>query len=182
MSHCDFCKNVTSELLSHRITAPSRAPPTVPSILQPQLITTMYIKLQTIINCQFVVLNTCTQTLFHTQRSRKTQEIFRHNNKRQYFIEPFLTRSMRCKHDYVWRLFLSSPLVLSCLTTAVIGFFSDSGSRYAIKFLIWGCITSIWHPTSQQDYILSSYEAESALVWMGRLQFPLFCFQLGLGQ
>ncbi len=33
------------------------------------------------------------------------QEIFRcaSNNKRQYFIEPFLIRSVRCKHDHVWR-------------------------------------------------------------------------------
>ncbi len=37
-------------------------------------------------------------------------------------------------------------LVLSRLTTAVVGFLSGSGSRYAIKFLIWGCITSILAP------------------------------------
>ncbi len=29
MSPCDFCKNVTSELLSHRLQSPSWAPPTV---------------------------------------------------------------------------------------------------------------------------------------------------------
>ncbi len=40
------------------------------------------------INCQFVVLHTCTQTLFHTLHIREMQEIFRraHNNKRQYVI------------------------------------------------------------------------------------------------
>ena len=40
-------------------------------MFQPQLITTMYIQLQMIkhINRQFVVLHTCTQTLFHTQHS-----------------------------------------------------------------------------------------------------------------
>ncbi len=53
------------------------------------------------------------------------QEIFKraHNNKRQYFIEPFLIRSVRCKHEHFWRSFLSSPLILSRLTTAVVGFF-----------------------------------------------------------
>ncbi len=37
----------------------------------PQLITTMYIQLQMIkhLNRQFVVLHTCTQTLFHTRHS-----------------------------------------------------------------------------------------------------------------
>ncbi len=63
-------------------------------LFQPKLITTMYIQLQMIINHQFVVLHTYTQTLFHTQHIREMQEIFRraHNNKRQYFIEPFLIR------------------------------------------------------------------------------------------
>ncbi len=37
----------------------------------------MYIQLQIIINHQFVVLYTCTQTLFHTQHSREMQEIFK---------------------------------------------------------------------------------------------------------
>ncbi len=38
---------------------------------KPQLIATMYIQLHMIkhINCQFVVLHTCTQTLFHTRHS-----------------------------------------------------------------------------------------------------------------
>ncbi len=77
------------------------------------------------INCQFVVLHTCTQTLFHTPHIREMQEIFRraHNNKRQYVIEPFLVRSVGCKRNHVWRSFLSSPLVLSCLTSAVACFF-----------------------------------------------------------
>ncbi len=53
-------------------------------LFQPQLITTMYIQLQMIkqhINCQFVVLHTCTQILFHTQHSREMQEIFRRTHK-----------------------------------------------------------------------------------------------------
>ncbi len=77
------------------------------------------------INCQFVVLHTCTQTLFHTPHIREMQEIFRraHNSKRQNVIETFLVRSVGCKRDHVLRSFLSSPLVLSCLTTAVIGCF-----------------------------------------------------------
>ncbi len=120
-SPCDFRKNVTSDQFSRRLQSPPRAPPTVPrppspvpSILQPQLIT-MYIQLQMIINRQFVVLHTCTQTLFHTQHSREMQEIFRraHNNKRQHFIDSTLS-------------FLSSPLVLSRLTTAVVVFLSGT--------------------------------------------------------
>ncbi len=95
-------------------------------LFQPQLITTMYMQLQMIkyINCQFVVLHTCTQTLFHTRHIREMQEIFRsaHNNKKQYFIEPFLIRSVRWKRNHVWRRFLCSPLILSRLTTAVIVF------------------------------------------------------------
>ncbi len=50
---------------------------------------------------QFVVY---TKTLFHTQHSREMQEIFRHahNNKRQYFIEPFLIRvRLRSKRKHV---------------------------------------------------------------------------------
>ncbi len=62
-------------------------------LFQPQLIRTLYIQLQMIkhIIRHFLVLNTCTQTLFHTRHIREMQEIFRraHNNKRQYFIESF---------------------------------------------------------------------------------------------
>ncbi len=45
-------------------------------LFQPQLITKTYIQLQIIINCQFVVLHTCTHI-------REMQEIFRcaHNKK-----------------------------------------------------------------------------------------------------
>ncbi len=77
---------------------------------------------------------------------REMQEIFRsaHNNKRQYTIQHFLIRSVLGKCDHVWPSFLSRPLVLSRLTTAVVIFIlTGSGSRYTIKFLIWGCITSI---------------------------------------
>ncbi len=57
-------------------------------LFQPQLITTLYIQLQIIINRQFAVLHTCAWTLFHTWHSREMQEILRrtHNNKRLYFI------------------------------------------------------------------------------------------------
>ncbi len=50
-------------------------------LFQPQLITTMYIQLQMIkyLHRQFVVLHTCTHTLFHTQR--EIQEIFRRTHK-----------------------------------------------------------------------------------------------------
>ncbi len=120
---------MTSELLSHRLQSPSRAP--TKSILQPQSITTMYIQLQMIINRQFVVLHTRTQKFFHTQYSREMQDMFRraHNNKIQYFIEPFLITSVRCKRDHVWWSFLSSPLILSRLTTTVVVFLSGIGSR-----------------------------------------------------
>ncbi len=50
--------------------------------------------------------------------------------------------------EHFWGPFLSSPLVLSRLTTAVVGFMSGSGSRYAIKFLIWG---RIWDSGPQHD-------------------------------
>ncbi len=60
----------------------------------------MYIQLHTIkhINRQFVVLHTCTQTLFHTRHSTEIHKksLDAPNNKRQYFIEPFLIRSVRC--------------------------------------------------------------------------------------
>ncbi len=104
-------------------------------LFQPQLITTLYIQL---------LFYTHAHRHYFIHDSREMQEIFRraHNNKRQYFIEPFLIRSVRCKREHFWWWFLSSPPVLSCLTTAVVIFLSGSGSRYAIKFLIWGCITS----------------------------------------
>ncbi len=43
------------------------------------------------INCQFVVLHTCTQTLFHTPHIREMQEIFRraHNNKDNTLLNLF---------------------------------------------------------------------------------------------
>ncbi len=44
-------------------------------LFQSQLITIMYVQLQMIkhINRQFVVLHTCTHTLFHTQHSSEMQ-------------------------------------------------------------------------------------------------------------
>ncbi len=57
--------------------------------------------------------------IIYKQHIREMEEILwrAHNNKRQYFIEPFL-KSVCCKRDHVWRSFLSCPLVLSRLTTA----------------------------------------------------------------
>ncbi len=146
---------------------------------------TVYIQLQIIkhINHQFVFLHTCTQTLFHTQHSREMQEIFRraHNNKRQYFIEPFLIRSVSCKRDHVWRCFLSRPIVLSRLTTAVVVFYlaEKAGMRYNFKLkplLHW-----FRRPTSQQDNILSSLCRRSCAVLNWPSPFlALFCLQLAL--
>ncbi len=92
------------------------------------------------------------------------QEIVRgdHNNKRQYFIEPFLIRSVCSKRDHVWRPFLSSPLVLSRLTTAVVVFFVWQWQQ------VYDQISNLWlyyvDSGTQQDNL-----ADSALVWMGRL-------------
>ncbi len=78
------------------------------TLFQPQLITTMYIQLQMIIYKSSVC---CVVSCVHTRHIREMQEIFRrtHNNKRQYFIEPFLIRSVRCKRDHVWRYHFSLP-------------------------------------------------------------------------
>ncbi len=133
----------------------------------------VYIQLQMIkhINHQFVVLHTFTQTLFHAQHSREMQEIFRraHNKKRQYFIEPFLIRSVSCKPDHVWRCFLSRPLVLSRLTTAVVVFYlaEKAGMRY--NFKLKPLLDRFRRPTSQQDDIFSSL-----------CRRILFCLQLAL--
>ncbi len=68
----------------------------------------MYVQLHMIkhIHRQFVVLHTCTQTLFHTQHS---SVIFTcaHNNKRQYFIEPFLIRSVCCLQTEAFLMIVS---------------------------------------------------------------------------
>ncbi len=117
----------------------------------------------------------------HVRLSREMQEIFRraNNNKRQNFIEPFLIRSVCCKRDHFLRSFQSSPLVLSRLNTAAIRFLSGSGSRYAIQFLIWGCITLILAPNiTTRWYLKLLGVAESALVWMDRL----LCFSSSLAR
>ncbi len=85
-------------------------------------------KLQMIkhINCQFVVLHTCTQTLFHTRHICGVQKIFRraNNTKRLYFIEPFLIKSVRCKREHFLWWFLSRFILFNhcchrfCLTVA----------------------------------------------------------------
>ncbi len=118
-------------------------------LFQPQLFTTLYIQLQMIIYkssvCCFTHMHKDIISYTTVVRCKKSSEA-PITTKGQYFIEPFLIRSVRCKHKHFWRWFLSSPLVLSRLTTAVVSFLSGSGSRYAIKFLIWGCITSILAP------------------------------------
>ncbi len=86
-----------------------------------------------------------------THHSREMQEIFRctHNNKRQYFIAPFVI-SVRtvCKRNASIFDDRFCP-VLSYLTAAVVGCLS--GSRYAITFLIWSYVLCrFWHPTSQR--------------------------------
>ncbi len=174
MSPCDLRKNVSSELLSHRLQLPPRAPPTVPSILQAQLITTMYIKLQMIINHNFFCFTHMHRHYF-IHDSREMQEIFRHalNNKRQYFIEPFLIRSVRCKHEHFWLWFLSSPLVLSHLSTAVVVFFvwqwqqvCNQISNLRLYYIDSGT-------QHHNKMIFAPYVAKSALVWMGSSSFVL---------
>ncbi len=80
-------------------------------------------------------------------------------------------KSVCCKRDHVWRWFLSSPLVLSRLTAAV-GFLSGSGSsmRYNVKLepLTYYILDS---GTQHHNKMIF----ESALFWIGRLQFSL-CF------
>ncbi len=102
------------------------------------------------------------------------QEIFRcaHDSKRQYLIDPFLISNVCCKHDHFWRSFLSSPLFLSHLTTAVVCFcqwqqvydrisnlrlyYVESGTQHHNKVIFWAlCV------------------AESVLVWMCHLAFSL---------
>ncbi len=69
-------------------------------LFQPQLITTLYIQLQMIkhIIRPFVVLHTYTQTLFQTHIHETSDAPI---TTRQYFIEPFLIRSVSCKRDHV---------------------------------------------------------------------------------
>ncbi len=91
-----------------------------------------------------------------------------HNNKIQYFIEPFLKRSVRCKRDHVWRSFLSRPLILS---------------RLIITFKHLKCkplLHRVGHPTPQQD-VLSSLCRWICVVLNGPPPvFALFCLQLAL--
>ncbi len=94
-------------------------------LFQPQLITTMYIQLQMIIYkssvCCFTHMHTdIISYMTYSWDARNLQ--MRHNNKRQYFIEPFLI-SVRCKREHFWRSFLSSLLILSRLTTSCRRFF-----------------------------------------------------------
>ncbi len=125
-------------------------------LFQPQFITTLYIQLQMIIYkpsvCCFRHMHT--DIISYTTYSWDARNLqANHHNKRQYFTESFLIRSVRCKHDHVWRSLLFSPLFLLRLTTAVIGFLSSSGSRYTITFLIRGCIMSIPVPNITRWYV-----------------------------
>ncbi len=88
-------------------------------LFQPQLITTLYIQLQRIIYKSSVYCFT------HAQRSlvvrcKKSSDV-PITTKDNTLLNLFLI-SVCCKCEHFWRSFLSSPLVLSCLTTAVIVF------------------------------------------------------------
>ncbi len=115
--------------------------------------------------------------------SREMQEIFRHahNNKRQYFIEPFLIRSLHCKRKHFWRWFLSSPLVFITFNHRCRRLFvwqwqqeCDQISNLRLYYIDSGT-------QHHNEMILAPYVAESALVWMGRLQFS-FCFTSSLAR
>ncbi len=165
-----WCQNYSFTPFSYH---PEQHPPSHPS--SSQLITTLYKQLQMIINCHFVVLHTCTQTLFHTQHSREMQEIFRraHNNKRQYFIESFLIRSVHCKREQFWLSFLFSRLVLSRLTTVVV-FLFGSCSRYAIKFLH----LRLYYVDSGTQHHNKQDILNSLCSWIGTGLNGQFCFHL----
>ncbi len=65
---------------------------------------------------------------------------------------------MRCKRQHFWRSFLSSPLILSSLTTAVLVFFClavAAGNVMRSNFKLEPLLCRLLHPTSQDD-ILSS--------------------------
>ncbi len=140
-------------------------------LFQPQLITTLYIQL---------LFYTHAHRHYFIHDSREMQEIFRraHNNKRQYFIEPFLIRSVRCKREHFWWWFLSSPPVLSCLTTAVVIFCLAVAAGMRSNFSFEAVLHRILHPTSQQDDILSSLCSRICAGLKGPP--PLFCLQLAL--
>ncbi len=117
-SPCDFHKNVTSELLT--IPSTTHRPIHPPATINHDNVYTITNDYKSSVCC----LHTCAQTLFNTQYSRKTQEIFRrtHNKKRPHFIEPFQKKCVLQTRAFL-TIVLSSPLVLSRLTTAVIVFF-----------------------------------------------------------
>ncbi len=92
-------------------------------LFQPQLITMYNIQLQMIIYKSSVCCFTHRHYFIHDIVVRCKKSSNAHNNKRQDFIEPFLIRSVRFKREHFWRPFLSSPLVLSRLITAVVVFF-----------------------------------------------------------
>ncbi len=101
------------------------------------------------------------------------QEIFRraHNNKKQYIIEHL---SVCCKCNEFWWSFLSSPLVLLHLTTAVVVFFFV-WQWHQVYDQICNYVDLVfrrfWHPTSQQGDILSSNQC-----WFEWAVFPLVVY------
>ncbi len=80
-------------------------------------------------------------SVFHARHCKKSSDapITTKDNTllNHFFIEV-------CAANKHFLKFLSSPLVLSRLTTAVIVFFCLAEAE--IKYLIWGCITSILAP------------------------------------
>ncbi len=103
------------------------------------------------------------------------QEIFRcaHNSKRQYLIDHFLIRNVCCKHDHIWRSFLSSPLFLSHLTTAVVCYWQWKQVYDQISNLRLYYVESGTQPHNKVIF-WAPCVAESVLVWMGRLAFSLW--------
>ncbi len=151
MSHCDFCKNVMSEVLSHH---PEHCPPSFcQTPRQHRAIAEQH------------QLGNMSERLSLTDETKSVS--YKSTVCCFTCTEITITWSQR---DHVWRSFLSSPLVLSCLTTAVVGFCLIVAAGIWSNFSFEAVLRRFWHPTSQ-DYILSSIWnlAESALVWMGRL-------------
>jgi len=130
------------------------------------------------INIQFVVLHTCTQTFhtWHSEMHKKSLDM--PITTKDNTIEPFLIRSVRCKHKHFWLLFLFSPLVWSFLTTAVVCILSGSGIRYALKFLIEASTTSIWAPNITKNLILSLCRRICPGLNCPPPVYTLFCLQL----
>ncbi len=83
---------------------------------------------------------------------------------------------MICKRDHVWRLFRSSPLVLS-LTTAVVVLLSGSDSMW-LNVKLESLLHRFGHPTSQQDILSSLCSRICAVLNWPPPIFALFCLHL----